>query len=357
MKLMRVQALVYLITTVVFCCLSSHLVAEDDIGIEVRKPVLGGACKICPWGAAADTVKSMMQPYGYDVQVCYNCNTAEAPRIVSEARMPPPIEHSWEREAGIRQHIPRPPNGPVDFGAVGIKFLWDAYRGTGFYAADKKAYDNLRLLGTIQAPTYLIVAVKKELGISDLAQLKEKKWPLKVLIGFGQEANAVLNFYGLDRERIVKAGGEVNAAVYANKDAEFDLLIGEGTLTTAPEFGYWNRLSQTNDLYYISLPDELLENLATKYEREQVNLPYGLLPGVDRAIPTVAVSGIAIYGRNDMPKQFAYDVAKALDEQQGQLQWAQQNFSYNKFKVWKAYGVPLHPGAAQYYREIGYIKE
>ena len=32
------------------------------------------------------------------------------------------------------------------------------------------------------------------------------------------------------------------------------------------------------------------------------------------------------------------------------------NFSYNAHTVWKAYGVPLHPGAAQYYREKGYMK-
>lgn len=332
---------------------------EHSFGIAAKKPVLGGACKICPWGAAADMVKEMMKPYGYAVQVCHNCNTAEAPRIVAGAKMPPPIEHSWEREAAIRQHIPKPPAAPVDFGAVGVKFLWDAYRGEGFYAndaeADKKTYSNLRLIGTIQAPTYLIVAVQKELGVTDLAQLKQKKWPLNALVGFGQEANTVLQRYGLSREEITKAGGTVKPAVYARADAEFDLIIGEGTLTTAPEFSFWNRLTQNNDLTYITLPDDLLAQLAEQNERDRVDLPYGLLPGIDRTIPTVAVSGIAIYGREDIPEQFTYDVAKAMDEQQGLLQWAQQNFSYNKHTVWKAYGVPLHTGARRYYREVGYL--
>ena len=30
-------------------------------------------------------------------------------------------------------------------------------------------------------------------------------------------------------------------------------------------------------------------------------------------------------------------------------------FSYNIHAVWKAYGVPLHPGAARYYKERGYM--
>ena len=44
---------------------------------------------LCPWGVLAGVVQKAVKPYGYDVQVCYNCNAAAAARIVSEARMPP----------------------------------------------------------------------------------------------------------------------------------------------------------------------------------------------------------------------------------------------------------------------------
>lgn len=36
-------------------------------GIKVKRPVFGGACKLCPWGALGEIVKQAMQPYGYDV--------------------------------------------------------------------------------------------------------------------------------------------------------------------------------------------------------------------------------------------------------------------------------------------------
>jgi TRAP-type uncharacterized transport system substrate-binding protein len=49
-----------------------------------------------------------------------------------------------------------------------------------------------------------------------------------------------------------------------------------------------------------------------------------------------------------MPDDFAYTAAKAMDEQQELLQGRQPNFSYNIHNVWKAYEVPLHPGAARY---------
>jgi len=75
-----------------------------------------------------------------------------------------------------------------------------------------------------------------------------------------------------------------------------------------------------------------------------------------RPIPTVVRTGTVVYGRADMPDDFAYVVAKAMDEQQHLLQWKRLNFSYNVHNVWKAYEVPLHTGAAQYYRERGYMK-
>jgi TRAP-type uncharacterized transport system substrate-binding protein len=45
-----------------------------------------------------------------------------------------------------------------------------------------------------------------------------------------------------------------------------------------------------------------------------------------------------------------------LDEHQDRLLWTNQYFFYNVHTVWKACDVPLHPGAAKYYREVGYMK-
>ena len=77
---------------------------------------------------------------------------------------------------------------------------------------------------------------------------------------------------------------------------------------------------------------------------------------MERPIPTVVRTGTVIYCRDNTPEDFAYIVAKAMDEQQQLLQWSHLNFSYNVHTVWKAGEVPLHPGAAKYYKEMGYMK-
>ena len=323
-------------------------------GIAVKKPVFGGACKLCPWGAMAEVVQSAMKPYGYDVQICYNCNAADAPRIVSEARVPPP----YKPDPAVPEILaPRnaPGLGPVDFGAVAVQFLWSAYRGTGVYAQEKPR-TNLRLIANIQDPSYVLVAAKAQTGITDLSQIRQKRLPLRILsAGIGSGLPAILAHFGLSREAIEAAGGRIGNA--AEDRENFDIAIGGGgVMTTAPEWRIWTEISQKFDLNFIGLPDDLLAKLAQEGEQERGIIPVGLYRGVARPIPTVVRTGTVVYGRDDMPEDFAYMVAKAMDEQQELLQWKHLNFSYNVHNVWKAHDVPLHPGAARYYKERGYMK-
>jgi TRAP transporter TAXI family solute receptor len=328
--------------------------AIGQAGIGEKTPVFGGACRLCPWGAMAEVVQAAMQPYGYDVQICFNCNAVDAPRIVSEARTPPPY-----RPDSAVPEILAPRNAPglgnIDFGAVAIQFLRDAYRGTGIYAKEKPR-TNLRLIANIQDPSYVLVAAKAETGITDLSQIRQKRWPIRILTaGIGRDSSRILAHFGLSREAIEAAGGHVGNTP---EDRErFDVAIGGGGgMTTAPEWSIWTVISQKFDLNFIQLPDELLADLAREGEQGRGTIPAGLYRGIVRAIPTVVRTGTVVYGRDDMPDDFAYAVAKALDEQQQLLQWRHLSFSYNVHTVWNGYEVPLHPGAARYYREVGYLK-
>ena len=334
--------------------LAAASLVSGQPGIKEKKPVFGGACRLCPWGAMAEVVQSAMKPYGYDVRICYNCNAADSTRIVSEARTPPP----YRPDPAVPEILaPRnaPDLGPVDFGATAIQFLRQAYRGTGPYARDKPM-TNLRLIANIQDPSYTLVAAKRETGITDLAQIKTKKWPVRILsAGIGGDSASVLSFFGLTRQDIEAAGGHVGNSP---DDAEkFDVVIGGGgPMTTAPEWRIWTQISQKFDLYFIELPDELLAKLAKDGEQDRGIIPVGLYRGIERPIPTVVRTGTVIYGRDDVPDDFAYAVAKAMDEQQALLQWKHMAFSYNIHTVWNGYEVPLHPGAARYYKEKGYMK-
>ncbi len=118
----------------------------------------------------------------------------------------------------------------------------------------------------------------------------------------------------------------------------------------------WYSISQEYDLQYLEVAEDLRAKLVEDRYLEHRNLPFGYFRGVDRPIPTLGRTGTAIYGREDMPDDFAYTLAKAMDEHQDLLQCTHMNYSYNPHTVWKAFDVPLHPGAARYYKERGYMK-
>ena len=320
-------------------------------GYAVKKPVLGGACPLCPWGKMAEVVKEAMQPYGWDIQICYVCagGPREA-RMVAGAMMPVP-------RGSASDQLPLP-NGPVDFGVTGSQFLQWAYLGIDVFANDPEGpRKHLRVVANIQEPTYLIVAVKAESGITDLGDIVEKRLPVRMVartsIG-GGITPAILAYYGLSKEKVESFGGSFHTRYEEGEDA--DVLIGFGSLVNAPEYRLWYQASQKYDLKYLELSGDLREKLAKDLYLERKEIPLGLFRGVDRPIPTVARTGIVVYGRTDMPDDFAYTLAKAMDEHQDLLQWTHMNFSYNPHKVWKAFDVPLHPGAARYYKERGYME-
>jgi TRAP-type uncharacterized transport system substrate-binding protein len=73
-------------------------------------------------------------------------------------------------------------------------------------------------------------------------------------------------------------------------------------------------------------------------------------------VATVGRSGNAIIARDDTPEAFVYDVAKAVDLHRDRLKWFIRPYSYDPRTAWKAFDIPLHPGAERYYREVGYMK-
>ena len=345
-------ALVVLLTLVVLPLHDGRPVAAaQSNGIAAKRPVFGGACPACPWGAMADVVKAAMKPYGYDVQVCYYCaGSARAARLMAAgANATPP-------QTPTPNALPTP-EGRLDFGATGTELLQYAYLGIHDFAHDKEGpRKNLRLIARIQTPSYFMVAVDTASTITDLRQIAERRMPVRLLVRGGIDTpinRAFLEYYGLSDEKIKSFGGTTTDR-YA-RGTKADVIIGWAALVGAPEYAAWYEGSQLQDLRYLDVPADLRASLAKAFYVEDVTAPQGLLRGVTRRIPTVARNGTAVYGRDDMPDAFAYDVAKALDEQKRELEWSDMPFSYNERTVWKNWDVPLHRGAARYYRERGYM--
>ena len=330
------------------------LLASPGLSVAVaqgttKKAVFGGSGPNAGWGSLGVITKEAMKFYGWDVQICSACAGAErAARLVASAAVP----------ARGGPNDPPQPTAPLDFGATGSQYLWWAYQGShGFTKDPEGPHKNLRLIANIQSPSYLVVAVKANSEISDLAQIKEKHLPVHILtlMRDGDLALNILGYYGLTKQMIESFGGSIKGSAPQDRNA-FDIMMGFAAMDNMPEYEAWVDVTQRFDLKYLELPQELRSKLAKEFDWEQRTVPLNLFRGVEHSIPAVVRTGTAIYGRSDMADELAYTLAKALDEHQDLLQWSNVTYSYNPFAVWKAFGVPLHPGAERYYRERGYMK-
>ena len=321
---------------------------SEETGYALKKPVFGGAGPTSGWGAIGTVVKEAMQSYDWDIQLCRSCaGAARAARLVAAAAIPPSPRPD--------SNVPPPPGGPLDFGATGSQFLWWAYEGIHDFANDPEGpRKQLRLIANIQTPSYILVAVKADSGITDLSQIEEKRLPVRIHATRqgGAITPTILAYYGLTKEALEAFGGSVGNTP---EDREaLDVMVGFGS--PSGEYQDWREVNERLDLKYLELAEDLRTTLARDFDLEEGNIPVGLFRGVDRPVPTVVRTGTVIYGRDDMPDDFAYTLAKAMDEQQHLLQWVNVTYSYNPHTVWKAFGVPLHPGATRYYRERGYMQ-
>jgi TRAP transporter TAXI family solute receptor len=319
-------------------------------GWDVKRPVMAAACENgCPWGELGDFIKESMKPFGYSVILCRNCNRWYGPRLVSEHDYPPPLD-SVNLKDGVNVRY----NARVDFGVTSSAMLNTAYNST---LANKGPYKNLRLIAKIEDPFYYLVAAKKESGIKDFASVKEKHLPVRIM---GADGNmmTILKYYGITAEDIKSWGGKVGVPLEESLNGNFDVVAGFlASPSLNPESSYWTTLSQKFDLYFLELPDDLLKLIAQRnVDAEFVEARNGLLRGVKSRIKTLGRSGESIFARDDTPEQAAYDLAKAIDENHGALKWFIRVYTYDPKTVWQNFGVPLHPGAEKYYKEVGYMK-
>jgi TRAP transporter TAXI family solute receptor len=320
--------------------------AAQETGIAAKKPIVAAACIECPWGTIADVLEVGLKQHGYDLQICYTCSRANNVRIVAGVVEPPPTD---------RRNSPPPPKGKVDFGITSATNVQWAYGGIHDYAGDPPR-KNFRLIAFVEMPAYVLVAVKASSGITDLKQFAEQKKPIRVMTSNNAVVRPILDYYGLSKKAVESWGGAFVDAEPENR-TNFDLIVYNGVyLGQAPEVNGFYEITAKQDLRYIALPDDLRQKLQADIGARMVDIPRALFRGVEKPVPTIATAGQVVYARDDTPDDFAYTLAKSLDEVRDRLRWTHMPLSYEPRSVAKLPGVPLHPGAERYYREVGYLK-
>lgn len=261
-------------------------------------------------------------------------------------------------------------------GNVRLVARGEAQLGLGFGASNrwfierKELYEKDRGTQRLRAIAggldiyYLAVIASKKLPIATLAEIKEKRIPIRLMtlsVGSLSEYGMrhLLAAHGMTYDDIRSWGGKLSFTTYkiivdAMRDDQADMLIavvnpGHPSITELATFG---------DVRFLPLQAKVLDELAVLgYEKGL--MPANTYKGQDQALPYPATTTVIIT-RDDLPAELAYTTAKTLAENREALGNANAALRlFNPEVAWrpeKVGGVPLHPGAERFYRERGWMR-
>ncbi len=211
----------------------------------------------------------------------------------------------------------------------------------------------IRGIGTLY-PEFLHILARPGSGIKTLADLKGKKvYVGDIGSGVEQTTKRVFEAAGLTFGDLAQAvRGKAGQAVELLQDGKIDAMfyvVGAGSAAM-------QQATEIAKAYFVPLPLDIIQKLINKYPYyTQVIIPAGTYKGQDLSVPTVGVKATFIISK-DIPDEVVYKIAKLLFVDKVDEFKAIHPALGTFFSVKKALDgltIPLHPGAAKLYNELG----
>ncbi len=250
--------------------------------------------------------------------------------------------------------------GEADVGFTYPTLVLSALKGEDPY---KEPLKNIRGLANLQIKQYLVLAVLRNTGLASIEDIVKKKYPLKVCPGTRGLAGELtfrqaIAEYGFSYHDISKWGGKVYFASWTESVSQIqDGHANALTSQTPLQNPFMVELSTSRDMKYLPLSNDVADRMAKKYGYSKEILPKGSYKGMDDDYLTVADSVILVC-KKDLSEEMAYLLVKLLCE--NQKKWADTHVMFKDFFPKDTGQFPpaitIHPGAAKYFKEKGYLK-
>ncbi len=210
---------------------------------------------------------------------------------------------------------------------------------------------------------YVGIMVTKRSGITSMEEVARKKMPVHIVsqpAGGASESSMrlLLEAYGMTYEMIKSWGGSVtptSTGVCQSQmtDGKADIWINM-VVAGHPAI---SELAISTDLIFLPISDEIIKKLQ-QYGYKKAILPAKSFKGQDKDVPLVGWP-TTLVAQKDLSPDLTYILTKTIVENKPELVKGHAGLKdFRPEEAWKfdAYGVPLHPGAAKYYREKGMMK-
>ena len=252
--------------------------------------------------------------------------------------------------------------GKADFGHSSSGLAFAAKQGM---APFKKPIANLRGLAKVMESSFQLLLLEN-VPVRSLAEVKEKKYPLKIAVGpKGRElellSRRVLAANGITYDDIRSWGGRVEFVAIGDASA----LIRDGhldgvTMLSGLPYAPIVEINAARRMKLLPLDDKTIATLQDKYGYLASEIPAGTYEGIDMAAKTVS-GGVILLSNDSVSEHDAYLMTKALCSDQARARLAVLSHSIKTYLTSAracaaGVGIPLHRGAEKYFREIGVIE-
>lgn len=244
-------------------------------------------------------------------------------------------------------------DGDAQVGVAVTSIMYESYNGIGTF--EGRANENLRvLIGLYYNPNQVVVSNESE--IETLGDLKGKNFAPGSAGGTSEvETKIHLNALGLTYPDDIKAqfvGFTEATDLIRNKQIDGAWIMA-GIPTAAV-----TEITSTAGGKIIPIEESLVEQLQEEYPwYAKYTIPAGTYEGQDKDISTSAIK-LTICTTTDVDDDTAYDLTKTFWENIDTL--AETTSALKNVSVEDAVtdlaGLPIHPGAERYYKEIGVLE-
>jgi len=225
-----------------------------------------------------------------------------------------------------------------------------------------KPFPNVRALFSVQDTMYYFMFARKDFPADSVEELIEKKLPAKICtlspgsISEMQFKNAIA-VKNVTWDDIKEWGGKVNFVTWGDavsliKDGHADLICA----AALGKAGWAMELATVREMKILKWNKEFLSEINEKTGTKTVTMPADLYKGIDYTVDCPA-SGGQIIINSKVSDEVAYAIVKAMAE--GAAEYRNHHAAFKDFSaegMAKGLFLPLHPGAAKYYKEKGYLK-
>lgn len=238
-------------------------------------------------------------------------------------------------------------------------FLTQAYRGTGLFPEPLP----VRVLAVYPSWDRFVYVMHPRTGLTSWGEIKEKRYPLRLSIREDPHhstrvlVDQTLAAYGFTLADLESWGGSFQLNGGPGDKRRLDALHA-GTIDAVFDEGLplWFDAALAAGMEPIPLDEPAFKKLQAIGWRRVV-IPAGRFPHLKSDYACLDYGGWPLYTRASLPDEDAYKVCAAIHARREEIYWEDSytgSAQLGQDTEATPLDVPLHPGAARWYREHGF---